>query len=98
MLLLYYMRSIGETSGSYLDEIKKRAKESKAYQPHQWAGLEIAEILNDPEHKALYIKLAKKFEADKLLRLAKNVAENKNVRNKGGYFMKLLHGNSNPGQ
>ena len=89
------MRAIGEASNSYWDEIKKRAKESHVYQPHQWAGLEIAEILNDHKHRALYIKLAKKIGGDKLLQLAKNVAERPNVKNKGGYFMKILYGNNN---
>lgn len=89
------MRSLGEINNSFWDEIKKRAKESHAYQPHQWAGLEIAEILGDHKHRALYIKLAKKFGADRLLRLAKNVAEKPHVKNKGGYFMKLLHNANN---
>jgi len=53
--------------------------------------LEVAGLLNDPEHKSLYIKLAKKHGADKLLRIAKGVAEKKDIKNKGAYFMKVLH-------
>jgi len=38
---------------------------------------------------ALYMKLARDDNADKLLKLAKSVADRKNVENKGAYFMKL---------
>lgn len=74
----------------YIEILKKRAKESRVYSPHQLAGLLIAEILNDEKHKSLYMKLAKKHGTDKLLKLAKSVAERKNVQNKGAYFMKML--------
>lgn len=75
----------------YLEILKKRAKESKVYSYHQLIGLTIAETLKDEKHKALYIKLAKLHNADKLLSLAKDVADRKNVKNKGAYFMKLLY-------
>ena len=75
---------------SYLSDLKKRSKESHAYQKHQVFGLEIAETLGDPEHKALYIKLAKIHNPELLLRLAKGVAERSSVRNPGAYFMRLL--------
>jgi len=74
----------------YIELLKKRSEESKVYSPHQLAGLLIAEILNDNGHKSLYMKLAKKHGADKLLKLAKSVADRKNIKNKGAYFMKLL--------
>ncbi len=74
----------------YRELLKKRAKESKVYAPHQLTGLLLAEILKDEEHKSLYIKLAKKHGADKLMKLAKSVAERKNVKNMGAYFMRLL--------
>jgi hypothetical protein len=74
---------------SYLEEIKKRKKESKVYKEFQLTGLEVADILNDRAHKSLYIKLAKTNPARKLLGLAKDVAERDNVKNMGAYFMKL---------
>ena len=77
----------------YLEELKKRKKESRVYSEHQLVGLLIAEILEDDKHKSLYIKLAKENDSDKLLRLAKSVAERKNVENKGAYFMKLFYSN-----
>jgi len=73
----------------YLEELKKRKKESKVYTEHQLIGLLIAEVLEDEDHKSLYIKLVKENDGDKLLKLAKSVAERKNVKNKGAYFMKL---------
>jgi hypothetical protein len=36
------------------------------------------------------MKLAKERDADELLALAKSVAENKRVKNKGAYFMRVL--------
>lgn len=72
----------------YKELLQKRAKESKVYSSHQMIGLMIAEVLEDEKHKALYIKLAKNEDSDKLLQLAKSVAEKKDVRNKGAYFMK----------
>jgi hypothetical protein len=74
----------------YLREIRRRAKESRVYTKHQLVGLLIAEILEDDEHKSLYMKLAKERDADELLALAKSVAENKRVKNKGAYFMRVL--------
>jgi hypothetical protein len=74
----------------YAKELARRAKESHVYRKYQMTGLEIAQILNDEKHKALYIKLAKEMNGERLLRLAKDVAERKNVKNKGAYFMRLL--------
>jgi hypothetical protein len=73
----------------YKELLQKRAKQSKVYSSHQMIGLMIAEALEDREHKALYIKLAKNEDSDKLLKLAKSVAEKKDVRNKGAYFMRV---------
>lgn len=75
----------------YLEELEKRKKESKVYKDYQLVGLLIAETLNDEKHKSLYIKLAKEHNQNELLRLAKSVAERKNIENKGAYFMSLLH-------
>jgi len=74
----------------YLKELKRRSKESHVYKKFQLEGLEIAEILGDERHKSLYIKLAKEGNPNRLRRLAKTVAENKNVKNKGAYFMAAL--------
>lgn len=71
-----------------MKELGKRSKESHVYKPHQLTGLEIANILEDWSHKSLYIKLAKTY-GDRLLPIAKSVAERKNVKNKGAYFMKI---------
>ena len=77
-------------SGKYLDILKKRSKESKVYKPHQLTGLILAEILEDPEHKSLYMKLSKVYDNQELIKLAKNLSERKNIDNKGAYFMRML--------
>ncbi|MBI4087421.1 MAG: four helix bundle protein [Candidatus Liptonbacteria bacterium] len=76
----------------YLDKLKKRASESKVYKKYQLIGLEISQTLEDEKHKSLYIKLAKEGNPERLLRLAKEVAEKKNVKNKGAYFMSIAKG------
>ncbi len=74
----------------YLEKLRKRASESRVYRTYQFDGLEIAKTLGDEKHKALYIKLAKERDPGTLRRLAKSVAENRSVRNKGAYFMSCL--------
>ena len=74
----------------YMDELKRRGKESHVYKKYQLIGLEISQILGDEKHKALYIKLAKDNDADSLMRLAKDIAERTNVKSKGAYFMTML--------
>ncbi len=74
----------------YLNELAKRAKQSRAYKRHQAVGLEVAEMLHDRKHKALYIKLAKEGNPDAFLELAKTVAEKNHIKNHGAYFMRLL--------
>ncbi len=74
----------------YSAELKRRAKESRIYRKYQLTGLTIAGILKDERHKALYIKLARDLNGQKLLRLAKDVAERGQVKNKGAYFMRLV--------
>jgi len=76
---------------NYLDTLKKRAKESRVYKKFQMTGLMIAQILEDDKHKSLYIRLAKKYDEHKLITTAKNVAERKNIKNKGAYFMKVFY-------
>ncbi len=74
----------------YLNIIKERMKKSRVHKKFQFTGLILAQLLNDEKHKSLYIKLAKKYDEQKLIIIAKNVAERKNVENKGAYFMKVL--------
>jgi hypothetical protein len=77
-------------TATYLKKLKQRGKESRIYQKHQLLGLEIAQILGDEKHKSLYIKLAREHGGDELRRLAKDVADRKNIKNLGAYFMKVL--------
>ncbi len=74
---------------NYLEELRRRAKESRIYKKHQLLGLEIAQALGDEKHKTLYIKLAKEGDPERLLVLAKRIADNGMVKNKGAYFMKV---------
>lgn len=85
------MEDISKLKGEYFKLLKDRSKKSRVYKPHQMTGLSLAEILSDPEHKSLYMRLSKIYDNNELIRLAKNVAERKNIDNKGAYFMKLLH-------
>lgn len=82
----------------YIDLIKERSKKNRVVTKHQLIGLSLAEILDDRSHKALYMKLAKENNPDILLAIAKGVAENGNVKNKGAYFMRVwkeTNGNRN---
>lgn len=90
------MKSLKESSGEYLRELSKRSGQSRAYKSYQTIGLEVADILGDFEHKSLYIKLVKEHGEDKILRIAKTVAEKKDVKNKGAYFMKVLQNSREP--
>lgn len=74
----------------YLEIIKDRVKKSRVYKKYQFTGLLIAQLLNDEKHKSLYIKLAKKHPSGHLLSIAKDVSERRNIKNKGGYFMRVL--------
>ncbi|MEK7479600.1 MAG: hypothetical protein AAB634_03655 [Patescibacteria group bacterium] len=78
----------------YLATLRERQKESHVYQPFQQTGLDVAKILGDMKHKALYIKLAKEHNPQALLSLAKDVAERQGVKNKGAYFMKVFYANT----
>jgi hypothetical protein len=83
---------------SYIKTLKQRAKESHVYRKYQLLGLEIAHALNDERHKSLYIKLAKERSGERLLRLAKEVAEKRNIKKPGAYFMTLLKASSRNGK
>lgn len=85
------MKRLQENKEQYLDALRERGKKSRVYRDYQMIGLEIAHILRDLKHKALYIKLAKIHDKGKLMHLAKSVAENPQVKNLGAYFMKVLH-------
>ncbi len=74
----------------YLETLKNRKKETRVSQQFQHAGLVISGILEDSSHKALYIKLAKIIDSQKLIELAKDVADRQSVKNPGAYFMKML--------
>jgi hypothetical protein len=76
----------------YLEKLKERGKNNRIVKRYQLIGLMIAEMLNDKEHKSLYIKLAKEKDEQELLSLAKKVAEMKNIERKGAYFMRVLFG------
>ena len=74
----------------YSRTLAERRKKTRVSRRFQLIGLEISQILRDERHKALYIKLAKEANGDRLLRIAKEVAERKGVKNKGAYFMKMI--------
>ena len=76
---------------NYFKLIKERGGQSRVYVKHQWIGLLLAQMLEDEKHKSLYMKLAKKYSEEKLFNLAKSIAENKKIKNKGAYFMKVWH-------
>jgi hypothetical protein len=85
------MDDIKNIGNQYFDLLKERAKKSKVYRPYQLTGLTLAEILEDPEHKSLYMRLAKIYDNHELIRIAKNLSDKKNIENRGAYFMKILH-------
>lgn len=84
------MDSFKEIGKDYFQNLEERSRKSRAYRSYQLIGLQLAEILSDLKHKALYIKLAKTRDPETLLRLAKSIVENPNVKNRGAYFMRAL--------
>ena len=85
----------GKVRDKYMKKIKSRAGESKIFRKYQLIGLRIADILEDKNHVSLYIKLAKQRDGELLLEQAKEVAERKNIKNKGAYFMSVVHNPKN---
>ena len=83
------MEKIEDITPDYIKKLSHRAKESRVYTSHQLTGLRLAELLEDREHKSLYIRLAKNNDNQKLIEVAAKIAENKDIRNKGAYFMKV---------
>jgi len=76
----------------YMEILRERSKKSRVYQKHQMVGLMLSEMLRDEKHKALYIKLAKEHDQERLLDAARRVADKINVKNKGAYFMSVFFG------
>lgn len=74
----------------YLETLKERGKKNRITHDYQLLGLELADILEDRTHKALYMKLAKLHPARELMAVAKRIAENRNIKNRGAYFMKVF--------
>ncbi len=74
----------------YFELLKTRSQRSRVYKSHQQTGLTLADLLDDPKHKSLYMRLAKNFNNSDLIRLARSLADRKNIQNKGAYFMKML--------
>ncbi|MDP3729731.1 MAG: hypothetical protein Q8R26_03240 [bacterium] len=84
------MDNIKDIGKQYFKTLRERSKKSRVYTPHQMTGLQLAEILEDKDHKSLYMRLAKQYDNAELIRLAKNLAERKSIENKGAYFMRML--------
>ena len=74
----------------YIKLLEERSKTSKVYKPYQLTGLFLAELLEDQDHKSLYIKLAKNYDNTELMIAARNIADRENIQNKGAYFMRML--------
>lgn len=84
------MKHFSEAIEEYWKNLENRSETSKVYKSYQLIGLQIADILEDRSHKALYIKLAKTHDNQRLLETAKDVAGRKDVANKGAYFMSIF--------
>ena len=80
-------------SKNYIKVLEERKSENKNRVTHSYQsiGLDIAEMLDDVKHKSLYIKLAKEHDESLLLKTAKEVVSRSNIKNKGAYFMRVLH-------
>jgi len=85
------MESVRKLSEKYFEALSDRSRRSRVFRDYQLIGLQLAEILEDRRHKALYIKLAKEYNQEKLMELAGKIAERDTIRNKGAYFMKVFH-------
>ena len=88
------MDKFKDLSGEYLAALTERAKKSKVHKPYQLLGLTLSQLLEDEKHKSLYMGMAKKYNNDYLLSLAKRVAEKGGISNKGAYFMKAFFNSS----
>lgn len=77
-------------SSGYIEELRRRGKKSRVSTKHQLVGLQIAKELGDEKHKSLYMKLAKTGNSAKLQWLAADIADRKNIKKRGAYFMATL--------
>ncbi len=84
------MDPLSGINNEYVKTLKERVKKSRVYVPFQSTGLFLAELLHDQEHKSLYMRIAKMYDNQQLIRIAKDLAERKNIDNRGAYFMKML--------
>ncbi|MEK7462795.1 MAG: hypothetical protein AAB621_00295 [Patescibacteria group bacterium] len=84
------MEGLNNIKKDYLKTLAKRAKESKVYKPFQSTGLMLAEILDDSENKAIYMRLCKIYDNQELIIKARDVAERRGIANMGAYFMKMI--------
>lgn len=84
------MENLKNISREYIKTLNKRAGQSKVYKEFQSTGLMLAEILDDPENKAIYIRLCKIYDNQELIIKARDVAERRGVKNMGAYFMKII--------
>ncbi len=85
------MENIKKLSEKYFESLSERSRQSRVYHDYQLIGLQLAEILQDRPHRALYIKLAKNYNSDKLLDLVNRIAERGDIKNKGAYFMSVFY-------
>lgn len=74
----------------YIEKLEKRAQSNRIVKEFQDTALHIAELLNDKKHTALYMRLAKHYPKQLLVRIAASVAERGHIDRKGAYFMKIL--------
>ncbi len=84
------MEKFKTTGKKYFELLKARSQRSRVYKPHQQTGLILADLLDDPKHKSLYMRLSKFFDNSDLIRLARSLADRRSIQNKGAYFMKML--------
>jgi hypothetical protein len=89
--ILLIMEDIKKILPDYMNELSDRGKTSRVYESHQLTGLRLTELLEDPKHKSLYMRLAKLNDNQQLISLAERVAERKHIKNKGAYFMKIWY-------
>jgi len=81
---------LGEEARKYIEELKRRKKQSRVTREWQLTGLEMAAYLEDESHKSLYIKLAKEAKnPERLLALARDIGERRRIKRKGAYFMRV---------
>lgn len=84
------MERINNNEAQYFEELFKRGKKSRITTKHQLIGLQISEILSDPDHKSLYMKMAMHLNTTIIMSLAKSIGESKKPGNKGAIFMHVL--------